>query len=317
MDREDAAGAANREDAAGPADTAGPVDAVSAADYEDPAAAANSEDTAAAADSEDTADVLAATVDADIFETLVQDFNCSTAPGQERSIPLGQPHVTGSPPSDPVPLPPASVHIKHCNSETLASLTLIVDHFPHGSPGAPIPGAHQGLHIYQSTQDSFGECLWAPFRSERDWEIARWAKTRGATSSALAELLAIPKVCAQFLLLFHVTKAIWKVVDDLGLSYSTPKDLNGIIDDLLPGRPPFQCQDLVIAGDTFQFYSRDLLQCIRTLYGDPEFAQDLVFVPERHYTDLERKSRVYNEMHTGDWWWAVQVCSLILSPLKC
>jgi hypothetical protein len=102
-------------------------------------------------------------------------------------------------------------------------------------------------------------------------------------------------------------------VDDLGLSYSTPKDLNSIIDDLLPGRPPFKCEEFVLAGDTFEFYYRDLLKCIRTLYRDPEFAHDLVFAPERHYSDHERKSRVYNEMHTGDWWWAVQVRSRILS----
>jgi hypothetical protein len=38
--------------------------------------------------------------------------------------------------------------------------------------------------------------------------------------------------------------------------------------------------------------------------------QDLVFAPERHYTDPERTCCIYNEMHTGDWWWAVQVCTV-------
>jgi hypothetical protein len=33
-----------------------------------------------------------------------------------------------------------------------------------------------------------------------------------------------------------------------------------------------------------------------------------VFAPERHYTNEERTCRIYNEMHTGDWWWTVQVC---------
>lgn len=49
------------------------------------------------------------------------------------------------------------------------------------------------------------------------------------------------------------------------------------------------------------------MQCVRALYGDPRFADHLVFAPERHYTSQERSSRIYNEMHTGDWWWAVQV----------
>ncbi|KAH9032385.1 hypothetical protein EDB83DRAFT_2525578 [Lactarius deliciosus] len=63
---------------------------------------------------------------------------------------------------------------------------------------------------------------------------------------------------------------------------------------------------MTIAGNTLQFYFRDVLQCIRALYGDPEFAHDLVFAPERHYTDHARTCRVYSEMYTGDWWWAIQ-----------
>ncbi|KAH9021194.1 hypothetical protein EDB85DRAFT_1872004, partial [Lactarius pseudohatsudake] len=90
------------------------------------------------------------------------------------------------------------------------------------------------------------------------------------------------------------------------LQYRTPNELNKIIDTELPGRPRFKCEDMTIAGNTLQFYFRDVLQCIRTIYGDPEFARDLVFAPERHYTDHERTCRVYSEMHTGDWWWAVQ-----------
>ena len=75
----------------------------------------------------------------------------------------------------------------------------------------------------------------------------------------------------------------------------------------MPGRPPFRCQDILIGNETLQFHFRDVLHCIRAIYGDPEFAQDLVFAPERHYVDHERTQRVYDEMYTGDWWWSVQV----------
>jgi hypothetical protein len=166
--------------------------------------------------------------------------------------------------SDPVPLPP--VHVSHGNS-TPTSVTLIVDQFPCGCPGVPIPGSHPSPHIYKLSQDAFGPCIWAPFSSQHDWEITCWAKMCGPTSSALVELLAIPKVCTCLLLLFQVTKAVWKVVDDHCLSYSTPKALNGIIDDLLPSYPPFQCQELVIGDDTLKFYFHDLLKCIWMLWG--------------------------------------------------
>lgn len=184
----DCAGAGNDEDAAG---VAAHEDAAGAVNHEDATGGTNHEDTAAAADSEDTADAL---LDADLFETLIQDFNCSSTPGPDQPTPPDQPPADGSQPSDPAPPPPA--HIEYGDSD---SPTVVVDHFPHGNPGAPISEAHQGRHIYQTSQDLFGPSLWAPFRSQRDWQIAHWAKTRGPTSSALGELLAIPNVRARLL----------------------------------------------------------------------------------------------------------------------
>jgi hypothetical protein len=62
-----------------------------------------------------------------------------------------------------------------------------------------------------------------------------------------------------------------------------------------------------VGGETFAMYSRDILECIKALYGDAEFAEHLLFKPERHYKHSDRKERVYHDMHTGEWWWQVQV----------
>lgn len=83
--------------------------------------------------------------------------------------------------------------------------------------------------------------------------------------------------------------------------------LNSIIDRHLPGRPQFESQEVVIGNETLDVYYRDILLCIRSLYGDPAFAHDLIVAPEKHYTNGERTCRIYNEIYTGDWWWAVQV----------
>jgi len=187
-----------------------------------------------------------------------------------------------------------------------------------GSPGAPIPEGPRGTSIYQATQDRFGASIWSPFCSQTDWEVARWAKLSGPSSSALTELLAIPKVHDRSFLGsgLVLTITLWtdilKIVDKLELSYTNANELNAIIDKKLPGRPPFKTRSFVIANETLTLYYRDIIQCIRTIYGDPEFTQDLILAPERHYTDHERVCRVYNEMHTGDWWWAVQVCKSFL-----
>jgi hypothetical protein len=63
-----------------------------------------------------------------------------------------------------------------------------------------------------------------------------------------------------------------KVVDKLGLSYNSTKQLNNIIDNVLPGRPPFECRNLVIGGEALELYFRDILACIRSIYSDPELA---------------------------------------------
>lgn len=70
----------------------------------------------------------------------------------------------------------------------------VVVHFPGGCAGIPIPNSqHRGSQ--QRYRAELGENLaanpWAPFSSRIDWEIAKWAKTRGPGSTAFTELLNI------------------------------------------------------------------------------------------------------------------------------
>ena len=82
--------------------------------------------------------------------------------------------------------------------------------------------------------------------------------------------------------------------------------LNSIINDL-PGHPPFKSQDFLIGNETLRFHFRDIVPCICAIFGDPEFARDLVFAPEQYYVVHEQTCQVYSEMYTGDWWWSKQV----------
>lgn len=97
--------------------------------------------------------------------------------------------------------------------------------------------------------------------------------------------------------------------ETLGLSYRNSKELNKIIDDL-PGRPKFKREEIQIAGETFDIYHRDVLECVRALFGDPEFSPHLVVRPERHYVDEDKTIRTFSDMHTAKWWWSTQVRAL-------
>lgn len=79
-------------------------------------------------------------------------------------------------------------------SNSTKTTSVVVDVFPFGDPGAPLPGIPQGLSSNARVHATQGDTVWAPFRSERDWFIARWAKTHSTTSTVVAELLAFPEV---------------------------------------------------------------------------------------------------------------------------
>ena len=60
-------------------------------------------------------------------------------------------------------------------------------------------GTHPSLAGYQQYANSLGTeengpTEWAPFSTRQEWEVARWAKLRGPSSTALSELLAIDGV---------------------------------------------------------------------------------------------------------------------------
>jgi hypothetical protein len=73
--------------------------------------------------------------------------------------------------------------------------TPVVETFPSAKAGAPIANI-QALPRY----DSYMTCLkdpdnpWAPFLSQLDWEVARWAKLYGPSSMAFTKLLKIDGV---------------------------------------------------------------------------------------------------------------------------
>ena len=58
--------------------------------------------------------------------------------------------------------------------------------------------------------------------------------------------------------------------------------------------------------DAFIIRYRDPLEAIKTLLGDPAFAQDIVYKPRKIFSKGSQ-NRIRNEMWTGSWWFAMQV----------
>ncbi|KAI9068635.1 hypothetical protein FKP32DRAFT_1561245 [Trametes sanguinea] len=176
--------------------------------------------------------------------------------------------------------------------EELRSRTHIVP-YPDARAGAPITicgsPALSGYQFYEQSMGTADSSPYWPFASEMEWHIAHWAKTRGPGSTAFTDLLKIKDL-----------------PEKLGLSFRSSQELNSLVDQLPSSRPRFVRQEVEIGGEIFEMFLRDILECIRALFGDPDFAGLLVFRPERHYADEDHQIRVYFDVHTGEWWWATQ-----------
>ena len=120
---------------------------------------------------------------------------------------------------EPVPLPPNSGNPRRSGSPS-AQLSgypnLTIDPFPtnskaqdptEGDPvtvkfggrageAVPVRPEHIGYTGYSHTLGTNDDVVneWAPFSTRTEWELARWAKLRGPSSTALSELLRIDGV---------------------------------------------------------------------------------------------------------------------------
>ena len=138
--------------------------------------------------------------DADTYEELfrIQDppvtwpiFGLTPQAGLLQSPPNSSSELPDAPPDHPDHVGVLAAG----GSETSAAF--IIDPFPSGDAGAPISGPDtlpSHVDSTQQSQESASDSVWAPFRSHCDWEVARWAKMRAPTSSAVDELLVIPEV---------------------------------------------------------------------------------------------------------------------------
>ncbi|KAJ3532150.1 hypothetical protein NMY22_g7861 [Coprinellus aureogranulatus] len=152
---------------------------------------------------------------------------------------------------------------------------------------------------------------YAPFASQMDWEVARWAKFQNNLSAtAVTELLSINGVSSsypRYIQAAFLSALGQQVVDKLGLSFGNSVELNKIIDSDIPShRPAFTRESFTLGGEVFEIYKRNILECVKALFSDPEFAPYLKYAPEKHYTDDTCSTRIYHDMHTGEWWWGTQ-----------
>ncbi|KAG1819804.1 uncharacterized protein BJ212DRAFT_1446151 [Suillus subaureus] len=63
---------------------------------------------------------------------------------------------------------------------------------------------------------------------------------------------------------------------------------------------------VIVTGESFDVYYCDIIECVKSLYGDPDFTQYLTFSLEWHYADDNKTVHLFHDMHTSKWWWKTQ-----------
>ena len=93
------------------------------------------------------------------------------------------------------------------------------------------------------------------------------------------------------------------------------RELNRLIDEEKPGPPKFKCKEICIGGESFDLYIHEVIPCICALFGDPDFTKGLKLAQKHHYLDADHTVPLFSEIHTGKWWWSVQVCPNKIVPI--
>lgn len=125
---------------------------------------------------------------------------------------------------------------------------------------------------------------WHPFRSAKDFELGWWMLRSGLTKGSIDEYLQ-------------------RGLDgDRCTSFQTADELWSLFEGVEHGFGSRSWSEFPNESGTL--YSRSILDCIRLLLSHLPFADHMAFGPERLFDSTGR--RIYNEIHTADWWWETQ-----------
>jgi hypothetical protein len=99
-------------------------------------------------------------------------------------------------------------------------------------------------------------------------------------------------------------------VEKLGLSYKNIAGLHRNIDNLKTKVGEWKVRSLRFKDnpeERFIFRHWDVIEAIKSLWGDPALASHLVYRPRKVFKDAHKTKRLYSEMWDGKWWNAIQV----------
>ena len=135
-----------------------------------------------------------------------------------------------------------------------------------------------------------------PFASEEEYNFAELVTLKGLPANVIDTMLKgnyglDKRICSSLKSNYHLRQKIDCMEDGLGHGSWRKSELPVAWNEQHPGH--------------IVFWHRDLISCAKWILRQPAYKEHLVYTPVRSFNIAGH--RVYDEMHTGDWWWDAQV----------
>ena len=142
-----------------------------------------------------------------------------------------------------------------------------------------------------------------PFESEEEYNFAELVTLQGLSAGVIDNMLKgnyglKDSLCSSLKSNYHLRQKIDRMEDGLGHGSWKKSKLSMAWNDQHP--------------DNIPFWHRDVIECAKWLLRQPAYEDHLTYAPIRSFNDAGQ--RVYDEMHTGEWWWEKQV---VFNPFPC
>jgi hypothetical protein len=138
-----------------------------------------------------------------------------------------------------------------------------------------------------------------PFQSETDFALAQWFLSAKCTKGDIEKFYRDTRLgqIHQLLSFSSYNELMSKIHD---IPYGIPDDIWKIseieVEQETIGLPP----------SIYQIRYRNINSILEFLMGHEPFEHHLSYAPVRQFCGTGNDNRIYDEMHTGNWWWRTQ-----------
>jgi hypothetical protein len=189
---------------------------------------------------------------------------------------------------------PSSVELENL-AESQISNTAAISTTTDTFPAAGMAVAYAATLDEHNMQEVFDDPYY-PFGSEEEYNFAELVTLKGIPANVIDTMLkgnyGLDKgVCASLKSNYHLRQKIDRMEDGLGHGSWKKSTLDMAWNKEHP--------------DHIIFWHRDLIACAKWILRQAAYKEHLIYAPVRSFNAAG--NRVYDEMHTGDWWWSTQV----------